>query len=417
MDSSSREKAVEKAAKRAAVLEGKKKRAEEAKSSRSRCGNNYFKEQRYADAAECYEEAVTTYGPRVPYLNNLAATYLKLKRYLEAALCAEDVLGRDPKQHKARFRRAMARKGQGQIEESISDLTVLLRHDPACTEAKQELELLRATAHDDDSYATYASPKDLAAPLPDDTPPDGDCDTPWLSESSDFEHTGSGVPCRFYNHGLCTRGTACTFSHAPDARSVRDTRGRNVCLYHLLGFCTFGDAQCVYAHDAAQLPRGPWSARAWRTHWRGLLPLSGAHKDARMLERLAPMITAPWPTARAELLPLGRYRKIERNAGGAGRAKGKGRARDVFGGDGCDGDDEFGEDYGDGDEHDDGCDDDEYDGDGYDDDAWSPEFEAELDERAGNMGFTNAQMWELAAQGVKPWDDDAWEVMHALNSM
>ncbi|KAF8646277.1 hypothetical protein AX16_007286 [Volvariella volvacea WC 439] len=48
-------------------------------------------------------------------------------------------------------------------------------------------------------------------------------------------------------------------------------------------------------------------------------------------------------------------------------------------------------------------------------DAWEnvydmdEEMDEEMQERSRNMGFTNAEVEELLAQGVKPWDDDAWE--------
>jgi hypothetical protein len=43
-----------------------------------------------------------------------------------------------------------------------------------------------------------------------------------VSDSSDWNHEGNGIPCRFYNHDGCLRGTGCRFSHAPDHKSVRD---------------------------------------------------------------------------------------------------------------------------------------------------------------------------------------------------
>lgn len=43
-----------------------------------------------------------------------------------------------------------------------------------------------------------------------------------FSDSSDCNHRGNGIPCRFYNHEGCTRGNQCMFSHAPDEKSVRD---------------------------------------------------------------------------------------------------------------------------------------------------------------------------------------------------
>lgn len=43
-----------------------------------------------------------------------------------------------------------------------------------------------------------------------------------VSDSSDWNHEGNGIPCRFYNHDGCMRGNDCRFSHAPDHKSVRD---------------------------------------------------------------------------------------------------------------------------------------------------------------------------------------------------
>jgi len=43
-----------------------------------------------------------------------------------------------------------------------------------------------------------------------------------VSDSSDCQHVGNGVPCRFYNHNGCGKGTECPYSHAPDEKSVRD---------------------------------------------------------------------------------------------------------------------------------------------------------------------------------------------------
>jgi hypothetical protein len=35
-------------------------------------------------------------------------------------------------------------------------------------------------------------------------------------------------------------------------------RGRNVCIYFVLGNCKFGGSVCVYAHDKTYLPTGRW---------------------------------------------------------------------------------------------------------------------------------------------------------------
>jgi L,D-peptidoglycan transpeptidase YkuD (ErfK/YbiS/YcfS/YnhG family) len=59
---------------------------------------------------------------------------------------------------------------------------------------------------------------DDESPQPDDTK----LELESVSDSSDWHHEGNGVPCKFYNHDGCLRGTNCRFSHAPDHKSVRD---------------------------------------------------------------------------------------------------------------------------------------------------------------------------------------------------
>jgi len=48
-------------------------------------------------------------------------------------------------------------------------------------------------------------------------------ESPWASYSDsdtpDCRHKGiNKIPCRFYNHGGCNKGTACKYSHAPDEK-------------------------------------------------------------------------------------------------------------------------------------------------------------------------------------------------------
>lgn len=45
-------------------------------------GNKHFREKQWDLAIECYEKAILAYGPRVTYMNNLAAAYLKVERYV-----------------------------------------------------------------------------------------------------------------------------------------------------------------------------------------------------------------------------------------------------------------------------------------------------------------------------------------------
>ena len=56
----------------------------------------------------------------------------------------------------------------------------------------------------------------------DDSPLLGNTKLELVSDSSDWNHGGNGIPCRFYNHDGCKHGNACRFSHAPDHKSVCD---------------------------------------------------------------------------------------------------------------------------------------------------------------------------------------------------
>lgn len=95
--------------------------------------------------------------------------------------------------------------------------------DPSCTEAEEEL----ARFPDMSTYKEPIwehDPIKLEFPDPDevkDGVKSGD-ETEVLSDTSDYEHDGNGVPCRHYNHDGCQAGPDCKFTHAPDGCSLRD---------------------------------------------------------------------------------------------------------------------------------------------------------------------------------------------------
>ncbi|KAH9059673.1 hypothetical protein EDB87DRAFT_1684526 [Lactarius vividus] len=45
------------------------------------------------------------------------------------------------------------------------------------------------------------------------------------------------------------------------------------------------------------------------------------------------------------------------------------------------------------------------------------DFKDSQEERMNNFGFTEDELQELICQGVKPWDDDAWDVLDAIYSL
>ncbi|KAJ7250742.1 hypothetical protein C8J57DRAFT_1474851 [Mycena rebaudengoi] len=95
-----------------------------------------FKASRFTEAAQRYQSAIVAdeTGTAI-YLCNLAATYLKLRQFLPAQISAHMALMRDPRSVKARYRRAMARRGLGNIPEALVDLASLLTTAPTHGEA------------------------------------------------------------------------------------------------------------------------------------------------------------------------------------------------------------------------------------------------------------------------------------------
>lgn len=212
------------------------------------------------------------------------------------------------------------------IVHHITDFEDVLRLDPNCAEAKEELASTRGVLaqrhkirHSKGRYDGDISDEEEdrnawmvdASARP--TLQDPDMETPFESDTDDLWHEGNGVPCRYYNHDGCKLGTACRSKHAPDNRSVRDhlcvdssplsagvgpdssvwspRSGRNVCMYYLLCICKFGADRCVYAHDKTHLEPGGW----WNNPARVRGNVEGLHEcemmagHAAMDELLGPM--------------------------------------------------------------------------------------------------------------------------------
>lgn len=180
-------------------------------------------------------------------------------------------------------------------------------------------------------------------------------------------------------------------------------RGRNVCMYFLLGNCKFGSSVCVYSHDKTYLPSGRWwedegkcyllraisdslspdESSAYMPYTFGILDCRLAWASAHGVEmeevyrhdrQLAMLIFRVAADVAMESLankPRGDgSSRGGRGSRGRGRGKGKGRRGGRL---------------------------DQYD-----------EMDSEVEERMANFGFTEDEVMELLCQGVKPWDDDAW---------
>ncbi|EPQ53369.1 hypothetical protein GLOTRDRAFT_111949 [Gloeophyllum trabeum ATCC 11539] len=316
--------------------------------------------------------------------------------YEMAEEAATSALKFDPGWTKARYRRGLARKGMEDYAAAMMDFHVVLKLDPSCADAQKEHDIVADLCMGDwDHDADYIYP-----------PPDEHLWQNWEegSDSSDFNHEGSNIPCRWYNRDGCKKGRECPYSHAPDAKSVRDKLGRNVCVFHVMNKCKFGETRCVYSHDLRYLPDS-WAAfikdkGRVRDFWELYLeyqrvpdgtfaPWAEPKREQwlpeycrRSVEEIPDDISALWRTKQK-----GQRRKGAKDKGKRqGKGKGKGRGKDTGGWE-------------------------EFLRKAY----WDHELEREAAERADNYGFTRAEVDDLLCQGVKPWDEDAWDVMQVLN--
>ncbi|EIN04349.1 hypothetical protein PUNSTDRAFT_146568 [Punctularia strigosozonata HHB-11173 SS5] len=313
----------------------------------------------------------------------MAAAYLKQENYVLTERCTDKTLLHEPRLLKARYRRGIARKGLGMVKGAMRDFELCLEQDPKCMEAKHELADARKLFESGD-YDSESDPED----------PIYDSELGYTSDSSDFRHEGNGTPCKFYNHNGCKKGAKkCPFKHGPDNRSMRDDLGRNVCLFYLLGDCKFDDEDCFYAHSKLYLPpSGWWNKPEKIEQYLEMLDMayefSGTTPGQMMDGFLGRMLNGDLRDNGKKFIEslddetnftdLGPSPDMSRNkprkkGGKPKKGKGKGvRPRD-------------------------------------------PSLEREVEERQRNCGFTDDEVYELALQGVKPWDDDAWDVLDVLN--
>ncbi|KAJ3484130.1 hypothetical protein NLJ89_g12007 [Agrocybe chaxingu] len=251
---------AERAAKRAEKKAANRQQAE----GHRRAGDILYESKNYKAALAQYIESVNIWPSDVSYHINLAAVYRKLEWYEEAAHSATRALTLDPKSSEARYLRGVARLEQRLLKPARTDFENVLAHDPSHLRARAALtevnQFIAASgqlgSHELGTSPVEEATKDLDFAFP--HYDDEALEIASVSDSSDCNHVGNGVPCRFYNHDGCARGAACVYSHAPDEKSVRDDLGRNVCIYFLLDNCKFGAAKCVYSHSRAALKEHGW---------------------------------------------------------------------------------------------------------------------------------------------------------------
>ncbi|KAJ7364467.1 hypothetical protein DFH08DRAFT_1073180 [Mycena albidolilacea] len=87
-------------------------------------GGKLFKAGNYGGAAKYYQCAIAENDTVSTYFANLAEADLRLEMYHAAQDAAQRALTLDPRSVKARYRRAMARKGLNLIPEALVDIAV-----------------------------------------------------------------------------------------------------------------------------------------------------------------------------------------------------------------------------------------------------------------------------------------------------
>jgi len=136
-------------------------------------GNQYFKKQEFATAAEKYTKALRYLAEpgddekdekdieklKGVYYLNRAACYLKTKQNTRALQDCEDVLKIDKNNVKGFFRRAQAQIELKEFDSAILDLKKVLELDPSNQPAQAELKKIeaRVVAYKKQQQKAYAS--------------------------------------------------------------------------------------------------------------------------------------------------------------------------------------------------------------------------------------------------------------------
>ncbi|KAH7908974.1 TPR-like protein [Hygrophoropsis aurantiaca] len=368
----------ERAAQRATKAEERRAKSEALKEE----GNNLYKDEDFIGAARCYSQAVEVHGAATKSVlnSNLAATYLKLGMNREAHITATDALLADPKSVKARFRRGMARQELGLFSAAAVDFRAVLKMDPDNKEAKSRLGFVEESLSCGDGEDAVDSDDEFPALDDPVMVPDS------ASESSDCEHEGNRIPCRFYNHGGCMKGRSCPYSHAPDQMSLRDNLGKNVCIYYLMGICKFGDVKCVYSHTESYLePKdGWWTTKEGRETAMEVFALQKTQE--KMSEAF---MTAYIWNMHSDILSARNRHKGNGKQSGKSKSKSKSRSKTKP---------------------------------KKGNKKKSPSNHTYYNNHVKRSsedymyGFSESDVEELLSQGVKPWDEDAWDVLAALSS-
>ncbi|KAJ3714129.1 hypothetical protein C8R42DRAFT_646525 [Lentinula raphanica] len=195
------------------------------------------------------------------YYASLAHSYKELTLYHEAEEISTRALQLNPTSHKARFNRAMVRVELDDLPGAVADIDALFEvkggenFHGARHNREMLHELFRTRYGSESTPIVFGDMKKLSWPQPElpavEPSPEDHCPR---VEIAPGQYRNSPACWNHNNKKKRCRREDCSSSHAPDYNSIRDTKGRNVCLYFLVGCCSRNNA-CHYSHSTDNLPQ------------------------------------------------------------------------------------------------------------------------------------------------------------------
>ncbi|KAJ3760293.1 hypothetical protein EV360DRAFT_81323 [Lentinula raphanica] len=194
------------------------------------------------------------------YYASLAHSYKELTLYHEAEEISTRALQLNPTSHKARFNRAMVRVELDDLPGAVADIDALFevkggeKFHGARRNREMLHELFRTRYGSESTPIVFGDMKKLSWPQPElpaiEPSPEDHCPRVEIAPGQ-YRY---GLAC--WGHNIKKKGCRredCIHSHTPDYNSIRDTKGRNVCLYFLVGHCS-RNGNCTYAHSTDGMP-------------------------------------------------------------------------------------------------------------------------------------------------------------------
>jgi len=146
-------------------------------------GNDLYRSHSYHEALRCYLRALqcddVSEADKAKIHNNLAACYLKLKKYQDVITNSTLCLAISPKDVKALYRRSQAYQALGEVEKSYHDAIEVKKIDPKNEGLEHIFNLLR-----EDFQNTQGAYCEMDMYVP---------DVPWVESLNNLLCTMSGV--------------------------------------------------------------------------------------------------------------------------------------------------------------------------------------------------------------------------------